>query len=69
MKNNESKMNNWIFLAAIFCCGLPLLLLLGAGSAFALGISFLTDNLIFLILGLVFAFVFIWLFIKRRVGE
>lgn len=69
MHKEDSKLSLWIVLAAVACCGLPLLLLAGGGSLIVLGTSFLTNNLFLLILGLGLAVLFIWLFVKRRNRE
>lgn len=69
MRKDDQKLSMWMIGAAIVCCGLPLLLLVGGGSVLALGTSFLTNNLFLLILGLGLAIVFAWLFIKRRSRE
>ena len=67
MQKNDSKFSMWVVIAALICCGVPLLLLSGGGSILALGTSFLTNNLFLLILGLGLAVIFVWLFIKRRI--
>jgi len=69
MNKDDSKFSMWVVLAAIACCGLPLLLLAGGGSVFAFGVSFLTNNSFWLVLGLIFALIFVWLFLRRRNRE
>jgi len=66
MKDDDSKLNMWIVLAAIVCCSFPLLLLAGGGSVFALSASFLTKSVFLLGLGLILALIFVWLFLRRR---
>jgi len=69
MHKDDHKLSMWIIGGAIVCCGLPLLLLAGGGSVLALSTSFLTNNSFLLVLGLIFALVFVWLFLKRRNRE
>lgn len=66
MHKDDQKLSMWMVVAAIACCGIPLLLLVGGGSILALGTSFLTNNTFLLVLGLIFALVFVWLFLKRK---
>ncbi|MBI5123120.1 hypothetical protein HZA75_04660 [Candidatus Roizmanbacteria bacterium] len=66
MRDDDSKFSMWVVLAAIACCGLPLLLLAGGGSVFALGASFLTKSVFLLGLGLILALIFVWLFLRKR---
>lgn len=69
MKNNNPKSDLLTIFLLGLCCAVPLLFLVGGGTAFALGISFLTNNFFLLILGLSLAVVFIWLLLKRRGSE
>lgn len=69
MHKDDQKLSMWMIVAAIACCGLPLLLLAGGGSILALGTSFLTSNTFLLVLGLILALVFVWLLLKRRNRE
>lgn len=66
MRGNDSKLSMLVMLAAVVCCGLPLLFLVGGGSVFAIGISSLTNNIFLLVLGFILALVFVWLFIKKE---
>lgn len=69
MQKDDSKLSMWVMLAAVACCDLPLLLLAGGGSFFAFGASLLTNNAFWLVIGLIFALVFVWLLLKRRNRE
>ena len=66
MQKNDSKLSMWVVLAALICCGVPLLLLAGGGSALALGTGFLTKSIVLLALGLLLTLIFIWLFLRRQ---
>lgn len=44
MHKDDQKLNMWMMVAAIACCGIPLLILVGGGLALALGASFSTNN-------------------------
>ena len=66
MNKDDSKFSMWVVLAAVACCGLPLLLLAGGGSILALIIGFFTQNTLILFLALVLIGITVWLFIKNR---
>lgn len=66
MRGDDSKLSMLLMLAAVVCCGLPLLFLVGGGSVFAIGISSLTNNIFLLVLGLILALVFVWMFLKKK---
>jgi len=66
MQKDNSKFSMWVVLAAVVCCGLPLLLLISGGSILALIGGYLTGSNLLLALALILALVFIWLILKRR---
>lgn len=69
MHKDDQKLSIWMIVAAIACCGLPLLLLAGGGSVLVLGTSFLTNNALLLALGLILVLIFAWLLLKRGNSE
>jgi len=65
MQNDDSKLSMWVVLAAVVCCGLPLLLLISGGSILALIGGYLTGSNLLLALALILVLVFVWLILRR----
>lgn len=65
MQKDEQKLSMWVVLAAVACCGIPLLLLISGGSilAFIGGVS--TGSNLLIVLSLILSFVLIWLILRR----
>jgi len=52
-----------VFLAAMICCALPFLLIIG-GTTFLVGI--LSQELILTLLGLLFMLIIIWIYLEKK---
>lgn len=66
MHKDNQKLSMWMMIAAIACCGLPLLFIVGSGAVLALLTGFLSDNTFLIILAILLAVIAAWLFFRRK---